>query len=358
MKLSVIVPVYNMAEGGKLEFCIDSLLAQTLDPEEYEIIAVDDHSTDDSLKILKKYESDRPGHFFAVASDRNRHQGGAKNRGLAMARGEWIGFIDADDWVTPDYYERLLSAAESAGADMAGCDYCFTKEHGFEPGERIPNNRPEQAGVLDDEKKRLLLLEPGSLVVKIYRRELILGLYKPGSSERVDIFPEDIFYEDNAVAGSWMLRATCFAYIPEALYFYYQHDTSTVHSVNMKNLEDRKKSAYLMLGAAREEGWYGDYTPELEYRFSVLFYKNTLFSALQAKPHPAGVYGFTKALARRMRDVFPDFQDNPYYVEKVHPEEKKLIGMQQRSQLLFYLYYRLLWFYRDVIRGKKKASDS
>ena len=92
MKLSIIVPVYNMASDGKLEYCLDSLIGQTV--EDYEIIAVDDCSTDHSFEILKRYEARFPEKFHAVHSKVNKHQGGAKNIGLRMAKGDWIGFID------------------------------------------------------------------------------------------------------------------------------------------------------------------------------------------------------------------------------------------------------------------------
>ena len=91
MKLSVIVPVFNMAADGKLNYCLDSLINQTI--TDYEIIAVDDCSTDNSLDILKDYEKQYPDKLKAVHSPVNKHQGGAKNIGLKMAKGEWIGFI-------------------------------------------------------------------------------------------------------------------------------------------------------------------------------------------------------------------------------------------------------------------------
>ena len=110
IKLSIIVPVYNMAADGKLEYCLDSLVNQTMAPGSYEIIAVDDCSTDNSLEILRSYQDRYPDRFIAIASDRNRHQGGAKNIGLAGAKGEWIGFIDAaEDFAA----HRLSNAATS-----------------------------------------------------------------------------------------------------------------------------------------------------------------------------------------------------------------------------------------------------
>ena len=356
MKLSVIVPVYNMAAEGKLEYCLDSLVNQTLPGDSYEIIAVDDCSTDNSYEILQDYEKRYPGRFIALHSPENLHQGGAKNIGLAIARGEWLGFIDADDWVVPDYYERLLNKALETGADMVGCDYCFTDRHSFEVGQVVHNNNFEQTGVMDKERYKKLLLETGSLVVKVYRRELILGDYEPGTKDKLDIFPEHIFYEDNAVSNNWMLAAKHFEYISEPLYFYYQHNASTVHSISKKNLEDRMAAGRMIVEKAGEGGYLDDYKQEIEYQYTVLFYINTLFSAMPKASHLAGCYGFTRALAKEMKETFPDFQNNPYYIEKTHPEEKKLIGYQMKSHLLFYIYYRLLWFYRDHIRGGKKRG--
>lgn len=341
MKLSIIVPVYNMASDGKLEYCLDSLVNQTV--EDYEVIAVDDCSADHSFEILKRYEARYPEKFHAVHSEVNRHQGGAKNIGLRMAKGDWIGFIDSDDWITKDMYERLIERAESAGADLAGCDYCLTDRHSMEVGQIVPNNKRSQSGILDREKRASLILDGGSLVVKIFRRSMILenGLW----------FPEDIFYEDNALGNSYLVLAKHFEYIEEPMYYYYQHDTSTVHTISPKRCEDRMEAGRLMLEEAKRHGYYKEYEKELEYSFTLLFYVNTLFTYM------AGVdktrHGFVKRMGNEMRRTFPDFQNNPYYLERTHQEEKKLIRMQQRSTLFFMLYYKILWAYR---RWRKKRG--
>ncbi len=342
MKLSVIVPVYNMASDGKLKYCLDSLVNQTV--SDYEIIAVDDCSTDDSLAVLRSYEAQYPDRFLVIASPENRKQGGAKNLGLARARGEWIGFIDSDDWITPDFYERLLRKAQETGADMVGCDYSLTQERGRKIGQIVHNNKPEQTGVLNKEKYRSLILDSGSLVVKIYRRQIIL--------DYPNRFPEHIFYEDNAISNSWMLRARHFEYIPEPLYYYYQHDTSTVHTITKQRCEDRMEAARVMIREAVQFGFLEEYYPEIESSFTTLFYVNTLFSYM------AGVkkkeYGFVKALGREMRETFPRFMENKYYRERVHGEERKLIAMHMKSTLWFMIYYRLLWGYRKFRKRWKK----
>ena len=109
LDLSVIVPVYNMASDGKLTYCLDSLVKQTM--ESMEIIAVDDASTDDSLKILREYEKNYPGRVVVIASPENRRQGGARNLGLKAAKGQYIGFMDSDDWAKEDLFERMVALA-------------------------------------------------------------------------------------------------------------------------------------------------------------------------------------------------------------------------------------------------------
>lgn len=342
MKLSVIVPVYNMASGGKLEYCLNSLVNQTV--ADYEIIAVDDCSTDNSLEILRSYEDKYPAKFKVIASPVNKKQGGAKNLGLEKAQGEWIGFIDSDDWITPDFYERLLRKAEETGADMVGCDYHLTGEHSMEIGQVVHNNKQSQTGVLDKDKYRSLILDSGSLVVKIYKRHIIL--------DYPNRFPEHIFYEDNAISNSWMLRAKHFEYIEEPLYYYYQHDTSTVHTITRQRCEDRMEAARVMIKEAREFDFLEEYYPEIESSFTTLFYVNTLFSYM------AGVkkkeFKFVKALGREMKETFPDFMGNKYYQERVHAEERKLIGMHMKSTLYFMLYYKLLWGYRNFRQKMQK----
>ncbi len=370
-RLSVIVPVYNMAADDKLKWCLDSLVHQTLPDEDIEIIAVDDASTDNSFALMKEYEQQYPGRFIAVHSPVNHHQGGAKNIGLTIAGGERIGFIDADDWVTADYYEVLLKKADETGADMVGCDYSLVNSHTMEVGQVVHNNTFEQTGVMDKEKYRKLLLDTGSLVVKIYKRELVFGELVPaiqganamvsGSAsdswqqevyeKRVHIFPEDIFYEDNAISNTWMLRAKHFEYIQEPLYYYYQHDASTVHTISKKNLEDRMVAGRMILEQAHKYGYFEDYKEEIEFMYIVLFYVNTLFSAMPIEQHIQDRYNFCKQLGEEMKATFPEFEKNKYYQERVHAEEKKLIHMQMRSHAQFYAYYRMLWAYRGIRRA-------
>lgn len=118
-------------------------------------------------------------------SEVNKRQGGAKNIGLSLAKGEWIGFIDSDDWILPTMYEKLIGRAEETGADMVGCDYCLTDEHSMKIGKRVENGKAEQSGVLGNKQCRSLILDSGSLVVKVYRRGNFHGQRHPLSGAHI-----------------------------------------------------------------------------------------------------------------------------------------------------------------------------
>ena len=343
MKLSIIVPVYNMAGEGKLQFCLDSLINQTI--EDYEIIAVDDASTDSSLEILKAYEKKHPQRLKVLVHTENKRQGGAKNTGLKAASGEWIGFIDSDDWVTPDYYEKLLKKAEETGADMVGCDYSLVKEQTFVPGAPVQNNTDDQTGRLDREKHGKLILRSGSMVLKIYKASVI-------RENQLD-FPEKIFYEDNCAGPLWSLYFTHFERVAEPNYFYYQHDTSTVHYVTELKCKDRMAAAMLLYKESQERGFLEEYKEELEYRFTELHFVNTLFSyMLGAKKKRLA---FVKEMKQEILETFPDFQKNKYYEQWTNEEEKRMIAMLMESEVKFFYYYRLLTVYRNVRERLKKG---
>lgn len=337
MELSIIVPVYNMAADGKLEYCLNSLLNQTI--SDFEIIAVDDASTDESPQILLDYAAHYPDVLKVFLRSENKKQGGAKNYGLKKASGKWIGFIDSDDWIQPDMYEKLLKKAKETGADMVACNYHLTHEHSDAIGEVVRTHYEAQTGPLDEEKYKLLLLDSGSLVIKIYKRKLI---YDCGME-----FPEHMFYEDNAIANAIVLQATNFAYVDEPLYAYYQHNTSTVHTITKERCEHRKEAARLMLKHAKEFEYLDTYHDEIEFKFAVLFYVNTLFSYLQGTKGLKDIK-FIRSLGKEMAETFPNFRKNKYYLERVNAEERAFIDMQQKSTVKMLFWYELKWFVRRL----------
>lgn len=341
MKLSIIVPVYNMASGDKLRYCMDSLVNQTI--EDYEIIAVDDASTDDSLTILNEYANAYPKKVKVLHHNENKRQGGAKNTGMAQAFGEWIGFIDSDDWIARDYYEKLLKRADETGADVVGCDYHLVHEHTMKIGRVIQNNTAEQCGVITKEQRKKLILRPGSMVIKIYKRRVIV--------DNQLCFPEGIFYEDNCAAPLWWLYFEHFEKIDEPLYYYYQHQVSTVHHITEEKCNDRLKAALLFLEETKKRGFYQEYKNEIDFRFTELYYSITLFSYMQGAEKKR--LSYVEKMKGTLLENVPDFEKNPYYQSMTGQEEKKWIAMQKKSNRRFFLEYSLVLAVR---KWKKRAK--
>lgn len=338
MKLSIIVPVYNMVSDGKLEFCMESLLAQTI--EEYEIIAVDDKSTDESLAVLRRYESKYPNKIKVIASPNNRKQGGAKNLGLRASVGEWIGFVDSDDWIAPEYYEKLLCKAEETGADIVECYYSIKQEHDYEVGKKIPSELKDLEGPMDNKKRAKAILTPGSMVTKIYKRALFFdnGIW----------FPEYIFYEDNCAGVLAMLYCKRLAYVDEALYYYYQHNSSTVHHISKEKCIHRMKAMEMLIGECYKRGFLEEYPEEIEYRFTELFYINTLFTYMIGMPFYKKRISYLRLLRDGMLAYFPEYATNPYFLERQDAEVKKLTAMHCKSPICFFWYYTSLTTYRKI----------
>jgi len=122
VRVSVIVPVYNVAPY--LPRCLDSLVAQTL--KDIEIICIDDKSTDNSLDILHQYRDKYP-QIHVIELKKNSGVATARNAGIDAARGEYLGFVDSDDYVDTDFYEKLYETAKKENADIAKAEATITE---------------------------------------------------------------------------------------------------------------------------------------------------------------------------------------------------------------------------------------
>ena len=122
--LSIIVPVYNVEKY--LEDCVESLLNQTY--QNYEIILVDDGSTDTSGQICDEYSGDSRIHVIHKA---NEGAGAARNTGIEIATGDYITFIDSDDYIAGCYLERMVQTAEQTGSDIVQCGYLYGDEAAY-----------------------------------------------------------------------------------------------------------------------------------------------------------------------------------------------------------------------------------
>lgn len=336
VEISIIIPFYNMEDS--LHHTMDALLHQSLPMDEYEVIAVDDHSTDGTYFALRDYEERYPGRVRVLRTDKNLRQGGARNLGMREAKGEWIGFMDGDDYPAPDMYERMLKRVKETGADVCGCDYTKVFDYEGKPGEVTQGNSEDQAGVLSDEQKKSLILNPSSMVTKIYKASVI--------REKKLTFPEGIFYEDNAAAPIWMLSFEHFEVIKSPLYFYYQNPGSTTHTITRQRCYDRMRAGELLVELAGKRGYLERFPEEFEAAFTKLYYVNTLFSYLIGSGENSA--DFLDELKAGMLKSFPRFRENRYYELFFDREQRKLIDMHMKSSSKLLLYYRALSFYRKL----------
>ena len=163
-KVSVIFPIYNNEKY--LENCIRSVMNQSL--KDIELILIDDGSRDSAPAICDRLASEDLR--ITVVHKQNEGSAAGRNQGIDMASGEYVAFVESDDSVAPDMYEKLLKKAKETGADMVACNYHLTHEHSEAIGQVVRMHYNAQTGPLDEEKYKLLILDSGSLVIKIYKR--------------------------------------------------------------------------------------------------------------------------------------------------------------------------------------------
>lgn len=231
MKLSVIVPVYNVE--AYLGRCVESLLAQTLG--DLEIFLVDDGSTDRSGEIAERFARENPERIRCLHID-NGGQGRARNFALELAAGEYLGFVDSDDWIRPDMYEKLVNEAERTGESIAVCDWLAV----------FPDGRET---VLPARYSKRLLSFAGSACNKVFRRDLAEKLR----------FPEGMWYEDFYYSAMMLIKAGNAAYVREPLYCYRQSPASTMRNNNAKMNLDLLRVLDLLEPEMLERGMTDEY---------------------------------------------------------------------------------------------------
>lgn len=215
--VSVIVPVYNTA--ACVGRCLDSLLAQTY--ANIEIICIDDGSTDDSLKVLQQYA--QRDTRVKVLHQENAGVSAARNKGLSEATGEFLSFIDSDDWLDVSTYEKVI-ACFTNDVDMVsfGAYYVYDTLPLKEMGDR---NKGDYEGELTAER---LLYQQYWMNNKVVRRAFV---------ERYQVrFPEDmVVAEDGTVALMLLSQVKKISHLAAPLCYYYQRSGSAMWQLNRKS---------------------------------------------------------------------------------------------------------------------------
>lgn len=223
LKVSVIIPVYNVEKYlGK---CIDSILNQTV--RDCEIILIDDGSKDSSGEIADNYAAKYSN--IKVIHKENGGQAGARNIGLDNSEGEYICFVDSDDWLEENYFGRLLEVAKNTEADIVQCGYCSRVE-GENAPEVIAEADMEMTGI--EAIDRIYSKHNVEMVViwnKLYKRAIFDGLR----------FEEGMIHEDEALVAQMYYRAEKMVFISDRLYNYRVDNTQSTmgKSYSIKHLD-------------------------------------------------------------------------------------------------------------------------
>lgn len=238
IKVSVIIPVYNTEDY--LKECIESLVNQTL--REIEILIVNDGSTDSSLEIMKEFKNKYPN-IIKIFDKVNGGQASARNYALPFAQGEYLGFVDSDDWVDSTMYEEMYEKAEKEDADIVICDMV---DHFPDRTVCYPSSRFENK----------FKVTP-SACNKLFKRSLV----------KEDVFPVGLWYEDFEFTTMQLMKTDCISVIHKGLYHCHCREVSTMYNNNSEKNQDILVVLEHLVEYVEKNGWYEKYKNVLEYLY-------------------------------------------------------------------------------------------
>lgn len=218
--ISVVVPIYNVADY--LGRCLDSILINTY--RNIEVICVNDGSTDNCLEILKEYSARDPR--VRIIDKQNGGVSSARNIGLRSAKGAWISFVDADDWIHPRMFEALRVLAEKTDADIMIGSYVRTKEN-------------TEFTDIDFALLQPTRIDSSSGSFKGYMKKYIWGrLYRAEVLEGIHFDEEVSFGEDSLfnLCVYYQSESVSIYYAPVVLYAYFERYDSKVNTVESHDI--------------------------------------------------------------------------------------------------------------------------
>ena len=283
--LSIIVPVYDVE--NYLQKCIDSILAQTF--TDFELILVDDGSPDNCPALCDAAAAKDAR--IRVLHQKNGGLSAARNAGLDVARGEWIGFVDSDDYIAPEMYETLYKAVQSTGADLALCDYVKVDETGAlctQTHVAVPQKSLTGRELLQKAYWTTVQIACN----KLYHRTIFAQLRYPVGKLNEDFFviPEICLNTQRAVV------------VPEVLYYYVQRGDSIMGKSRTLRHYDAAEAAQHYWNCLVENRVYETLPAAAECTFCVVsrIYW-TLPAALRKEPRSMEMLRMQSETVRRTR---------------------------------------------------------
>lgn len=300
-KVSVIVPVYNVKKY--LTKSLDSLVNQTL--EDIEIIVVNDGSTDNSKKIIEVYKEKYQDKIKYLEKP-NGGLSDARNFGIPHATGEYIAFLDSDDYVELDTYEKMYNKAKEENADMVECDFIW----------EYPNKTKIDTGIIYKNKKEMLTYARVVAWNKLIKRDLL---------EKYKIeFPKGLRYEDVEFFYKMVPYYNKVSFVKEPLIHYIQRESSISKVQN-----ERTKEIFEVLDNVIEyyknKNLYNEYKDELEYTYTRLLLCSSLFRMVKIKDKKVK-RELLNTTWTNLRKKFPNWKKN-----KILKENKSIKNLYMKT---------------------------
>lgn len=323
MRFSVIVPVYNVEDY--LEACVASVIAQTC--RDYELILVDDGSTDQSGAMCDRLAQQ---YHCRVIHQENGGLGAARNTGIEAAQGDYLVFLDSDDFLSPDALQGLSEEMDRVDADIYA--FGFVTSDGSRDLAAFVDDLPYHQPLTLAACPQLILAQPNACC-KVVRRSLFLS-----SGVR---FPSRVWYEDIRTTPKLSALAQAIDALPNTWYHYVQREGSITRNTNLDRNREIIDAFEDLLGWYRAQGLFDQYAPQLERLCIDHVYLAASVRVLRVDPkHP-----LLKEFRDYLRKNFPNYQNNPLLEEL--PRSKHLA-----YTLLEGKHYRLLKLLFSLKDGK------
>jgi len=309
IKVSIIIPVYNVEKY--LRHCLDSCVKQTLD--DIEIIIVNDASPDGSGTIMREYEERYPEKIKCIFLKENLRQGGARNVAIRCARGEFIAFVDGDDWIELEMCQKLYYEAKQSCADIV---YCNTlgqrKNNAFFIDNRFPD---EAVGYVSENIIGILTQPYVGPCASIIKRNIII--------DNDLLFPEKLAGEDTAITKLWDLYAKKISKIEEAYYVYRYNMESTGRAKMKQYRSDEYESVKILYDNLMKCNKLNNYREECSLiclRYALNF-TNAMIKKSGSKFNEQVEEGFNDCI----HYICSNLVDNSLWKRWFTPEEKKCL---------------------------------
>lgn len=329
VKISVIMPAYNVADY--IEKSVRSVMNQSL--EEIELIIINDASTDNTWDVIATLAEEYGAKIKGINLMKNVRQGGARNCGIREAKGEYIAFVDSDDWIVPDALQRFYSEAKKTDADIvATCRYYrYISEDNIQ---EVVTTRDlclalSEKGDLDLEREKLFLC-PCSIWRNIFKRKIIV--------DNQIWFPEGVSYEDNYFYNLYLGYVKKYTCIDEAFYYYRLNLSSTLHRKDYTQLQ-RETVEKKLLQEYKERNLYLDVKEGFDCACIQRWYINTI-GLYFARFGTEGVE-LSKKMSKEFREYFPHYRKNKYFKTIISRTDRIKLRIFELSPKSLYLLYKV-----------------